>query len=166
MIISQYSLLTEEQKEKRRKANREYWHKNEHYRKRCKEQAKHRRATIPALRDSHNASGQRNRQRQKQVAVSHYGGRCVHCGETDIRVLEFDHINNDGAKHRRAMRSGELGVKTMNIHRWLAKNGFPQGVVQLLCCNCNRLKLINGGVLPGAPFKTFSLAEYALREVI
>lgn len=46
--------------------------------------------------------------------------------------LEIDHVNNDGADHRR-----ETGYTT--IYRWLISHDFPEGF-QTLCSNCNRAR--------------------------
>ena len=58
------------------------------------------------------------------------GGKCVHCGETDPIVLDFDHVENDGAKHRKA-------TKRNNIISVLVKEGIDPAKIQLLCKNCN-----------------------------
>lgn len=75
----------------------------------------------------------RNYQRRLRLkCLDYYGNsnpKCACCGETEIKFLTIDHINNDGAKHRKM-------VKTSNIYQWLVKNKFPEGF-QLLCYNCN-----------------------------
>lgn len=57
---------------------------------------------------------------------------CAHCGETDIRVLQLDHIAGGGAKHRRQInkRAG------WSYYLWIEKEGYPEGF-QVLCANCN-----------------------------
>jgi len=73
-----------------------------------------------------------------------YGGyKCACCGETEPKFLSIDHINNDGAKHKR-----EFNLRTGDeVYRWLVKNGFPPGF-QVLCMNCNWGKRFNGNVCP------------------
>ncbi len=42
----------------------------------------------------------------RQIILSHYSNgtmRCLNCGEDDITVLTVDHINNDGAEHRKKL---------------------------------------------------------------
>src|SRR5690349_6288281 len=39
----------------------------------------------------------------RQQALEAYGGRCVCCGESTPEFLHFDHVNNDGAEHRREL---------------------------------------------------------------
>jgi hypothetical protein len=63
----------------------------------------------------------------------HYGGnhpKCVCCGEDNIEFLTIDHINGNGAEHRRSVGSGA------NFYFWLKKNNYPEGF-QVLCYNCN-----------------------------
>jgi hypothetical protein len=76
-----------------------------------------------------------------------YGGaRCACCGETERTFLSIDHINNDGAAHRReAFGRKEVGGAT--LAQLLRKQGFPEGF-QILCMNCNMGKARNGGICP------------------
>lgn len=74
--------------------------------------------------------------------LSAYGGRCACCGESEPLFLEIDHINNDGAKHRK-----EIGTSAKALCRWVIKHRFPSGF-QLLCANCNQGKKRNGGICP------------------
>jgi len=81
-------------------------------------------------------SRERNRNhRNKLSTISHYGGQCAICGETNPSFLCIDHINNDGAEHRK------LGIKGSKFYRWVIKNDFPTGF-QVLCWNHNWLKNI------------------------
>lgn len=74
------------------------------------------------------------RQKVRQEAVAYYGGKCAKCGITDYRILQIDHIENNGYKHRKE-------IKTWQFPMWLKKNGYPKGY-QILCCNCNWLKRV------------------------
>ena len=56
---------------------------------------------------------------------------CGCCGETENKFLTLDHINNDGAEHRRNTKGHTFG--------WLIRNGMPTGF-QVLCMNCNFAK--------------------------
>jgi hypothetical protein len=76
------------------------------------------------------------RERQKRLRViNFYGGRCKCCGEDTFEFLAIDHINNDGAEHRRTFKS--------SIIDWIIKNNFPKGF-QILCHNCNLAKAFYG----------------------
>jgi len=70
----------------------------------------------------------------KEIVMGNYGGKCVSCGETHLEFLTIDHINNDGATHRKEVGWG------VRFYRWLIKNNFPQGDFQALCYNCNSYK--------------------------
>ncbi len=67
------------------------------------------------------------RKRKKQV-IDNYGGICACCGENRMEFLSIDHINNDGANHRKQTGG--------HMYAWLIKNNFPSGY-RVLCYNCN-----------------------------
>jgi len=73
-------------------------------------------------------------------AIDAYGGFCACCGETEPKFLQLDHMNNDGAEHRRQIKGVRLGP-------WLRRRGYPEGF-QVLCANCNFAKHTNGGMCP------------------
>lgn len=76
----------------------------------------------------------------RDQVLAAYGGKCACCGETRPEFLAVDHVNEDGAAHRRILRS--QGV--YNIYPWLRRNGFPKEGFQLLCHNCNHAKHVYG----------------------
>jgi hypothetical protein len=86
----------------------------------------------------------------KRLVMDAYGGHCSCCGETELVFLTIDHVNDDGAEHRREI-AAERGSKWLQAgaptYRWLRDNGFPEGF-QVLCANCNCGKQWNGGVCP------------------
>jgi hypothetical protein len=67
----------------------------------------------------------------KREVLTHYGRkgalRCCWrgCTITDLDMLTLDHVNNDGAAHRK-----QIGQRT--LYRWVRKNNFPDGF-QTLC---------------------------------
>lgn len=80
--------------------------------------------------------------RVKRRVYQAYGGPiCACCGEADERFLTLDHINNDGAAHRKEVNPG------MQLYRWLEDQGFPPEY-QILCFNCNHGRYLNGGICP------------------
>ena len=85
------------------------------------------------------------------MAYQGYGGYCCSCcGETIIEFLTLDHINNDGAHHRRKLCNESRNISATRgraLYRWIVRNDFPP-IFQVLCCNCNFGKQINGGVCP------------------
>ncbi len=73
----------------------------------------------------------------KKEAVAIYGGKCICCGEQTVEFLTFDHINNDGAQHRRQSHKARKHIQV-----WLKEQGWPP-IVRLLCWNCHMAQ--NGG---------------------
>ena len=70
---------------------------------------------------------------QRRLAIGVLGGKCVSCGMSDERVLQFDHINGGGSKEMRGRRS----------HRATMTKEIISGArsdIQLLCANCNWIK--------------------------
>jgi len=59
---------------------------------------------------------------------------CNNCGESDIDVLQIDHINGGGNQQRKA-----LGLRGGRLYLWMIQNGYPDGY-QVLCANCNMRK--------------------------
>ena len=65
---------------------------------------------------------------------------CNNCGFDNLDALCIDHVNNDGAQHRRK----ELGASRgsgRKFYWWLIRNNYPTGF-QVLCANCNLIKEI------------------------
>ena len=69
---------------------------------------------------------------RKKKVYDHYGWECRCCGTTEEAFLTVDHVNNDGAEHRKTFASAGSGCA---IYSWLIKNNFPDGF-QILCWNC------------------------------
>jgi len=74
--------------------------------------------------------GDQTRRRAKRNKVLEYlGGKCVNCGNTDLEVLEGDHLNQD----RKLWQITDL----LKMYRM----GILETIkIQLLCCNCHRKK--------------------------
>jgi hypothetical protein len=80
----------------------------------------------------------------KMAAFMAYGGpKCVCCGETILAFLNLDHIERDGAEHRKAIGKSD-GYR---IYGWLKRHRYPAGF-QVLCWNCNCGREFNGGICP------------------
>lgn len=84
------------------------------------------------------AKCKRTNARLKLTVFQHYGMECACCGEKDIRFFSIDHINGNGAEHR---RDPNIGSGT-NMYAWLIRNHFPPGF-QTLCYQCNLAKHFN-----------------------
>lgn len=76
---------------------------------------------------------------QRDEVFAHYGNKCACCSIVERAFLSIDHIENDGAEHRK--------MAGRNVYSWLIRNGYPDGF-QLLCMNCNMGRYRNGGICP------------------
>lgn len=86
-------------------------------------------------------SNRERRKRYKLFIIDYFGGKCKECGETDIRVLTIDHVNNDGNLDKRVngkvkLSGSYLYIKLVN----LIKQGKILKDFQLLCFNCHAKK--------------------------
>lgn len=89
----------------------------------------------PHLKEAATASTRLSKELLKQQVIAAYGGACACCGEAEPQFLTLDHVNNDGAEHRRT--SGlRTGIATW---RYARRMGYPD-TFQLLCWNCNGAK--------------------------
>ncbi len=84
------------------------------------------------------AQQKRLHQELRAKILAAYGKQCACCGEAAPEFLTIDHVNNDGAAHRRQVGGGT------KFYKWLVRQGFPKGDYQLLCFNCNCAKWIHG----------------------
>jgi hypothetical protein len=98
------------------------------------------------LRDRHLAkNAERERLRYaawRAEALAAYGGACACCGESHPLFLEFDHVESDGAAHRR-----QIGISARALLACIRREGYPSRF-RLLCSNCNQGRKRNGGVCP------------------
>lgn len=81
--------------------------------------------------------------RYRLEAIAHYSkgeNVCACCNENIVRFLTIDHIEINGAEHRRQ-------YKINHIARWLKKMKYPKGF-QVLCFNCNLGRAHNKGICP------------------
>jgi 5-methylcytosine-specific restriction endonuclease McrA len=92
------------------------------------------RAYVALNRDAVLAKKKSTYRESREQVLAAYGGACTCCGETQYEFLAIDHVNDDGAAHRR-----EENVNGSKIVLWLIQNHFPSGF-QILCHNCNMAK--------------------------
>lgn len=69
--------------------------------------------------------------KQRQAAIELLGGVCVHCGFSDPRALQFDHVKGGG---NAMYRDGG------NFHTVVRAILAGSKEFQLLCANCNWIK--------------------------
>lgn len=69
----------------------------------------------------------------RKIIIKEYGNKCAYCNEKRVKLLTIDHVDNDGAEHKRKINREGSG-----FYRWLLKNNFPKiPKLQVLCMNCN-----------------------------
>lgn len=91
------------------------------------------------LKETNRKAANARHGRLRQAAFDAYGTTCACCGEPDLRFLAIDHVDGDGASHRKLINASG----STSTYRWLAKNGYPPGF-QPLCHNCNYAKHVYG----------------------
>lgn len=109
-------------------------------------------ANADRIRERSRKSTLRRVDAAREKCLDAYGRTCACCGLDEVVFLTFDHVNNDGAAHRRelygpAKDGGRPRGGTYTFLRWLINNGFPDSI-QLLCANCQLGKVRNGGACP------------------
>lgn len=77
----------------------------------------------------------KNNQEIKQQCFDMFGGKCCKCDFSDIRALQIDHINGAEEQHSDPMRGGKL------LYLAIIGGDRPIGDFQLLCANCNMIKM-------------------------
>lgn len=101
---------------------------------------------IEKNRPRYNQAKSEYRFKLKLAAIKHYSQgtmACASCGySASIDALCLDHINDDGAAHRKelgvAQRGGRAGT---TMYERLKALGWMPGL-QVLCANCNTVKEI------------------------
>jgi len=105
--------------------------------------------STPGKAESERKRGREYWHRLRKEALDAYGAICTCCGETEELFLTFDHVNNDGADHRRSLGYGEENGRggSSRTLKWMKDNNWPDNM-QVLCMNCNLGKQRNKGVCP------------------
>jgi len=81
----------------------------------------------------------RSRVKRRGLAIDALGGCCIECGNSDYRVLEFDHVTPiQWSTNGKVKLNGQHNTNTINA---MVKAGDdPKTVYQLLCANCHKIK--------------------------
>lgn len=123
-----------DEKEYRRKYYQEHKEEQQAYREIHKEKRKQYMKEWYAKNKIRQQELAREYRKQLRIEIiSHYGRKCVCCGENRIEFLTIDHINDGGRKHRRSIGGPN------RFYLWLKKNNYPKDY-QVLCMNCNWAK--------------------------
>ena len=88
------------------------------------------------------------RRREKLDCIAAYGGECSCCAEGEILFLTIDHVNNDGAQHRKRLTRKSRPGGGASFYQWLRKQGYPKDKYRCLCFNCNCGRQLNKGICP------------------
>jgi len=96
-----------------------------------------------ANKERYGATSKKRRRELKLAALMAYGGpSCACCKEEHLEFLTIDHIEKNGAEHRREMlkekgwKGDERGMSGSHTYLWLKQNNYPPGF-RVLCFNCN-----------------------------
>lgn len=120
---------TQDKLSEHRRDNNLYYQRNK---QKCLERARKYRKRN---RQEINQKRRQSKVKERWEVLSHYSNgvpKCACCGIRNYEFLSIDHINNDGAKHRKKVPSSQL-------YQWLRLNKYPEGF-QVLCFNCNLAK--------------------------
>lgn len=82
------------------------------------------------------AYGEKRRKKywkEKIAILDSLGGKCVQCGNSDVRVLDLDHIDSSKKQYKSEYRSAKTPLR-LRLWREEIKN------LQILCANCHRIK--------------------------
>ncbi len=123
--------------------------KGEAYKKRSAEYAREWRKNN---KEKFKATQKKAYRKARLEVLQHYSGKeipeCTCCQETQFEFLQIDHIENNGAEHRREIGMTQSSPAQMEKEGrkatiggngfvyWLKKNNFPEGF-QVLCANCH-----------------------------
>lgn len=81
--------------------------------------------------------GKKRRRLAKEEIYRLLGSKCAHCGFADPRAFQIDHVNGGGTKEKRKyQRAYTYYMHILNE----IKSGSKD--YQLLCANCNLIKVI------------------------
>lgn len=97
-------------------------------------------------REQYNNAKSQYRFKLKLAAITHYSKgmmACALCGfNQDIDALCLDHINDNGAAHRKELKCGGRNSRAgTTMYERLKTLGWLPGL-QVLCANCNTIKEI------------------------
>jgi len=93
----------------------------------------------PENKEKSNRYRRQRHQLTKLKAVAAKGGKCLDCGNDDLRVLEFDHVPERGRKIRNvAAMFAKTSSLSPSLEDELAK-------CDLVCANCHAVRTFTRG---------------------
>lgn len=79
----------------------------------------------------------RDRAKLRSRVVELLGSKCTNCGTDDVRVLQINHVENDGHLLKRGGRIRGFACKHF---RAILNGTDPIERYELLCANCHQLR--------------------------
>ena len=116
------------------KRRREYYQSNKEYFKDSNRKWEER--NIQKVQQYRQQYSRDKREKIRKASLDLLGGKCCQCGITDIRVLEIDHIFNDGKIDRKETKDIQARLEKIIRH--------PERY-QILCANCHSIKTYEFG---------------------
>lgn len=113
------------------------------------------RAMYAKHREKRLTSKKRYLREMREMLFRHYGDKCSCCGEAEKIFLTLEHVNNDGALHRKQVRS----MNPVALILDLRKRGWPDKGYTILCFNCNLGKAKNKNVCPHVENKVLEVLQ-------
>jgi len=95
--------------------------------------------SIPGNREALRARERARHLKLKLEAIARFGGKCACCGETKYQFLSLDHVDGDGAEHRRGYGlKSPASTRRPHFLRLLKRDGWKtKSKLQVLCMNCH-----------------------------
>lgn len=137
----------ERNKERIKERSRKYWkdHRDEGIKKRKEYYNKNKDKCLKSVKEYKENNRdkviqyQRNKNHEERKELLNLlGSKCVKCGYNDWRALQIDHINGGGRKEIL-----NFGSKYRKIIKQKIIEGSKD--YQILCANCNRIKVFENG---------------------
>lgn len=85
----------------------------------------------PGNKAKHNRWNYESRRKLRLLVLSKYGNKCSCCKDKNEEFLTLDHINGDGAIHRKRIRGSS------NLYSDIKRMEFPRDKFRILCFNCH-----------------------------
>jgi hypothetical protein len=73
---------------------------------------------------------------RRSAALDLLGGECASCGNSDKRVLQFNHKNLDGAHHHNSDRGANSGPQLVAK---ILSGKVDHQALEILCANCHMI---------------------------
>lgn len=117
---------------------------------------------VHRVRDERKKEYERVTKRQKFInlrkkAVEKLGNKCVKCGFSDYRALQIDHVHGGGKKDR-SLRNPIKIIREVLVDK--------ENKYQLLCANCNWIKIFENREIKPCPKSKFVFRKMAKVPVI